>query len=122
MKSRFGAPCSPRENIEWLANNSITGATDPQPPSILDTIPASGVSFYAADDGLSFRLTSSEAIATERVKLLLNGIDASGDLAFSGDPTDLEATFSRLQPNQIYRTEIRTLNAAGARPQQDNYF
>ena len=102
------------ENIEWLSNNSVTGATDPQPPSILDTIPASGVSFYAADDGLSFRLTSSGAIATERVKLLLNGIDVSGDLAFSGDPTDLEATFSRLQPNQIYRTEIRTLNAVGA--------
>ena len=102
------------ENIEWLSNNSVAGATDPQPPSILDTVPASGVSFYAADDGLSFRLTSTGAIATERVKLLLNGIDVSGDLAFSGDPTDLEATFSRLQPNQIYRTEIRTLNAAGA--------
>ena len=102
------------ENIEWLSNNSVAGATDPQPPSILDTVPASGVSFYAADDGLSFRLTSSGAIATERVKLLLNGIDVSGDLAFSGDPTDLEATFSGLQPNQIYRTEIRTLNPAGA--------
>ena len=102
------------ENIEWLSNNSVAGATDPQPPSILDTVPASGVSFYAADDGLSFRLTSSGAIATERVKLLLNGIDVSGDLAFSGDPTDLEATFSGLQSNQIYRTEIRTLNPAGA--------
>jgi hypothetical protein len=86
----------------------------PQPVSINSVSPAAGSVFAAPSEGFSFTAASASTnIPTNDIQLILNGIDVSSLLTFSGVPSNWNVTFLCLQSNCIYSTIINVTNAAG---------
>ena len=86
----------------------------PQPVSIDIVSPVAGSVFVAPSNGFSFTASSGTTnILTNNIQLILNGIDVSSLLTFSGSPSNWNVTFPFLQPNCIYSAIINVTNAAG---------
>lgn len=86
----------------------------PQPASINNVSPVAGGVFVAPSNGFSFTASSGTTnILTNDIQLILNGIDVSALLTFSGSATNWNVTFPSLQPNCIYTAIINVTNAAG---------
>jgi beta-glucosidase len=87
---------------------------NPLPASIGNISPAAGGVFVDPSAGFSFTASSGTTnIGTNDVQLILNGIDVSGLLTFTGSPSNWNVTFPELQPNCIYSAIINVTNAAG---------
>ena len=88
----------------------------PQPVTIQGLSPsgATGSVFIPATNGFTFNVSSGTTnISTNEVQLILNGIDVSGLLTFSGTATNWNVTFPFLQTNCIYSAVINVTNASG---------
>ena len=86
----------------------------PQPVSIDIVSPVAGSVFVAPSNGFSFTASSGTTnILTNNIQLILNGIDVSSLLTFSGSPSNWNVMFPFLQPNCIYSAIINVTNAAG---------
>jgi beta-glucosidase len=86
----------------------------PQPASIGNITPASGGVFVDPSTGFSFNASSgTTTIPTNGVQLILNGIDVSQQLVFSGGATNWTVSFPLLQANAIYSYVIHVTNADG---------
>jgi hypothetical protein len=86
----------------------------PQPASINNVTPVAGSVFVDPSDGFSFTASSATTnIPANDIQLILNGIDVSSLLTFSGSPSNWNVTFPFLQPNCIYSAIINVTNAAG---------
>ncbi|HKI68556.1 MAG TPA: discoidin domain-containing protein, partial [Verrucomicrobiae bacterium] len=86
----------------------------PQEASISDISPTAGSIFVDPASNFSFTVSSATStIPTNGVQLILNGIDVSPDLVFSGSPTDWNVTFPDLQPNRFYSATIKLTDANG---------
>ena len=85
----------------------------PPPLSINNVSPVPGSVFVVPADGFHFSAWSAATnILTNDIQLILNGIDVSSLLTFSGSTSDWNVTFPFLQPNCIYSAIINVTNAA----------
>jgi len=85
----------------------------PLPAAIENLSPTAGV-FVEPSNNITFTLVSaSNAIPTNGVQLILNGIDVSSQLTFSGSASNWNVTFPELLPNGFYSASISFTNAAG---------
>lgn len=78
-------------------------------PQVINRVPASFKNFHPAASGISFNattLTTTNAIDTTAIKLVLNGVDVSAALQVSGPATNAAVTYAGLAPNTVYRASI----------------
>ncbi len=88
---------------------------DPVPlPAIGKISPFTGSSSVSIDGGITFKTFSDVDIATEDIRLSLNGRDVSSALSFSGDAKSWNVTYGEsLAVNQVYNVEITVTNENG---------
>jgi hypothetical protein len=74
------------------------------PPSVEDRVPEPHAAFHTAENGMSFRITTlpPNTVSPQGIRLILNGIDVSENLAADGGEQDLGVTFSGLSANVHY--------------------
>ncbi len=101
----FVAAQYPPSGVTSLATtHGLTGA-----PQVVNRLPVSYANFYSAAGGISFNattLTTTNAIDTSKIQLLLNGVDVSSSLNISGPATNAAVTFSGLASNCYYEASI----------------
>jgi hypothetical protein len=95
----------------------VDGTVHPVPglPQVINRIPDTLANFYPYTNGLTFTASTltTNAIATNAVKLYLNGADVSAGLALSGTSSNLDVAFSGLAPDTIYDARIVLSDASG---------
>ena len=114
--------------VTWTTSESTTKALgpdeiarladedrDPVPlPAIGKISPFSKSSSVPIDSGISFKTFSDSDIATEDIRLSLNGRDVSSALTFTGDPKTWNVAYNEpLIVNQVYSVEITVANENG---------
>jgi len=86
----------------------------PQPTVISSSSPASSGVFVDPAGGLTFTVSSTvTTIPTNGVQVIVNGIDVSSQLQFTGSPMNWNISFSGLLPNQFYSVTINVTDAGG---------
>jgi len=85
-----------------------------QVPSVNNISPVAGSVFVNPTNNFSFTVASSaNGIPTNGVQLILNGIDVSSELVFTGSPLAWNVTFPGLVANLIYSATINVTDADG---------
>jgi hypothetical protein len=87
-------------------------------PQVINRTPASYANFYNPAGGISFTattLTTTNAIVTSAIRLVLNGVDVTSSLAITGPTpsTNANVTFSGLSPNCLYKAQVELLDSYG---------
>jgi hypothetical protein len=104
-----------KELIARAVTFTMTGAVGPVPPRIEDVSPTNNTRFLAANEGISFRVTSTgEPIPAGNISLVLNGIDVTASLNVGGTELNRTVTFSHLEANVVYHAVITVSNVSGA--------
>jgi beta-glucosidase len=86
----------------------------PQPTVISGISPAASGVFVDPDGGLTFTVSSTvTTIPTNGVQVIVNGIDVSSLLMFTGSPTNWNVSVRGLLPNQFNSATINVTNASG---------
>jgi hypothetical protein len=80
-------------------------------PQVINRTPASWANFYSAAAGISFTattLTTTNALITSAIRLILNGVDVSSSLSITptSPATNATVTFSSLATNTVYDAAI----------------
>jgi hypothetical protein len=78
-----------------------------------DVVPAIGSHLYDASEGLHFTVESRNGIDPEGIRLFLNGVDRSADLAIGGTTENRTVSFTDLAVNQHYEAMIEVTDAEG---------
>jgi hypothetical protein len=103
-----------KELIARAVTFAMTGAVGPVPPRIEDVSPTNRTRFHPANQGISFRVTSTgDPIPVGNISLVLNGVDMSANLNIGGTDLNRTVTFSNLEANVVYNAVITTSNARG---------
>jgi len=89
-----------------LGVHSPDGIEDVAPVLITDLQPGLGASNVDAGDGISFKVSSSDAIPQENISVVLSGVDYSGDLQFDGNENSWNVSLKGLQENFIYSGKV----------------
>jgi len=104
-------------NAWALFDASIAWALGAPPaPKVKNLSPANGAVFVSPSSGISFNVTSTQAVTG--IRMVLNGFDETSNLSISGDPTNRSVTFSGLLSNRFYNAEITVSNALASRIQR----
>lgn len=90
-------------------------------PSIIGNVSPDGTKFFSgASTSFTFNVTSSSAGGaplptnpTNGIGVIVNGVNATGSLQFSGPSTDLAVTLPGLTSNTLYTISVSTTNSAG---------
>ena len=89
-------------------------------PSTIGNLSPDGTKFFATNTSLTFDVTSSSfggaplpTNPQSGVKVVVNGVDQSASLQFSGTPTALSVTLPGLTSNAFYNVGITVSNSAG---------
>jgi hypothetical protein len=90
-------------------------------PSIIGNVSPDGSKFFnGANTNFAFNITSSSAGGaalptnpTNGVGIVVNGVNKTGSLQFSGQPTNLSVTLPGLSSNTLYTISVSTTNSAG---------
>jgi beta-glucosidase len=85
----------------------------PQPATLSALSPAEGGVFVDPSTGFTFTAGSVTNIAISAVQVILNGIDVSGLLTFTGVSNNWNVSFPYLQTNCIYSYTVKFTDAAG---------
>lgn len=86
----------------------------PQAPAISGISPVSSSVFVDPTSNFTFMVSSVVTnIPTSGVQVILNGIDVSSQLSFSGSPMNWNVSFTGLLPNQFYSATINVTDANG---------
>ena len=102
--------------INDFANVTLQAAVLREGAPLLElTKPTSGAIFYAATNGIQFRVStfSPNTIPTNQIRLFLNDEDVSSMLAIIGTDIERSATYSDLLPNLFYRGQISVADNLG---------
>ncbi|MBI4657670.1 MAG: hypothetical protein HY735_02270 [Verrucomicrobia bacterium] len=77
-------------------------------PQVVDRTPASRSNFHDATKGIRFLATTltTNQVNSKAMRLLLNGVDVSSGLSFSGTPSNLNVSFNGLTPNTAYDARV----------------
>ena len=90
------------------------GASAVPPPDIVDLRPDYEASFVNPDGGVGFRATSEGSIPEENIRVILNGVDHSAQLAITGTERDRSVTLNGLAVDTFYEGRIHVTDAEGA--------
>ena len=86
----------------------MKGAVTPKaPPHVTNLAPSNKATQQPAAGGLSFHLTSAQPVADSGVIVLLNGVNVTSNLSFSGPVTYRTVAYNGLLANLLYNVEIR---------------
>lgn len=85
----------------------------PQGETIGAVNPSPGSVFVDPTNGFSFNVYSVTNIPTNQVQVILDGIDVSPLLTFSGSPMNWNVSFGGLLPNHFYSGTISVTDANG---------
>jgi beta-glucosidase len=86
----------------------------PQPTVISGISPASSSTFVNPASNLTFTVSSTVTnIPTTGVQVIVNGIDVSSQLQFTGSPMTWNVSFAGLLPNQFNSATINVTDASG---------
>jgi len=72
-----------------------------------------GTGFFQATNKLVFTVSSPSGINTANIQLLINGVNVSASLVFSGSPTAWTVTYAGLLPNTTYTATITVTDNSG---------
>src|SRR5207249_927057 len=97
--------------VEYAMNGTVTPKV---PPRVQNLAPANKATQQSAASGFSFHLISAQPISDSGVTVLLNGVNVTSSLLFSGPVTDRTVTYNGLTGNLLYNVEIRVANPLGA--------
>lgn len=88
-------------------------------PSIITPTP-NGLSFFTAASNFTFNVTSASTGGaplptnpTSGIGIVVNGVNQTANLQFSGFPTNLNATLQGLASNTIYTVTVNVTNSVG---------
>jgi hypothetical protein len=85
-----------------------------QPLTVTNISPAPGTNLTNSSSGLSFTILSPGiGVNTTNVRVIINGINQSASLTFSGSATALNVHYAGLQPNVNYTVQIQAVDNAG---------
>jgi hypothetical protein len=88
-------------------------SANPSLPVISNVHPDGSVLFQNTNQ-LTFTISSTTTtINTSNIHVSLNGVDVSGSLAFTGNSTSWNVSYTGLQPNQTYVTSINVTDNNG---------
>src|SRR5437899_4248109 len=85
-------------------------------PQVVNRTPRSFANFYSAASGLTFNattLTTTNAIATNAIRLYLNGVNVSAGLSITGPTTNALVSYSGLTSNAVYDARIELQDVIG---------
>lgn len=85
-------------------------------PQVVNRSPASYANFYAPAGGISFNattFTTTNAVDTNAIRLVLNGVNVSADLTITGWPTNAAVSYSGLASNVVYDARIELSDVLG---------
>jgi hypothetical protein len=89
-------------------------------PSVISGLSPNGSKFFNTNSSLTFSVTSASTGGaalptnpTSGISVILNGIDKSANLQFSGTPTNWNVTLPGLASNALYTVSISVSNSAG---------
>jgi hypothetical protein len=92
----------------WFDNAYLTAPIDP--PVIANLYP-DGTVLQQNTNKLSFNATSAAPINSSGISLVLNGVDVSGSLVFTGSgTTNVNVSYTGLQANMIYTAAITVVD------------
>jgi hypothetical protein len=103
----FYAAATPPATVSAPATpHGLAGA-----PQVINRTPASWANFYSAAGGISFTattLTTTNALITSAIRLILNGVDVSSSLSITptSPATNATVTFYGLATNTVYDASI----------------
>ena len=101
--------------------NQVSG---PVPPVISNLFPPLNMIFVNPADGISFNVSSPSGftINNSGIHLVVNGVDVSGSLAFSGSSSSKNAAYYGLQSNLTYTASITVTDAFNLTVSASIYF
>jgi len=84
-------------------------------PSLQLEAPKNQAPFYPAEAGIHFSVVTSDAntLASTNILLKLNGNDVTPALQITGNPTNWQAAFTGLLPNQVYSAQATLVDSRG---------
>src|SRR5260370_1483513 len=95
--------------------NQVAGPS----PSIITPTP-NGLSFFTGATNFSFNVASASTggaplptNATSSIGIVVNGVNQTGSLQFSGQSTNLNATLQGLASNSVYTVKVSVTNSVG---------
>lgn len=100
--------------------NQTSGAI---PPAIGSVFPLNMI-FVNPNDGLSFTASSPDGatIATNNISVILNGVNISSSLAFSGSSSNKSVSYHGLQSNTVYTASISVTDSSNLTSIASSYF
>ncbi len=81
----------------------------PGAPQVINRVPTSLKNFHPAAAGITFNATTlsvTNAITTNAIQLILNGVDVSAGLQIAGPATNASVAYKGLVTNTFYRASI----------------
>jgi hypothetical protein len=114
-------------NIHSLDNIAVTQVSqDLWPVRVTQVLPYPAHTFYPAESNLMFTAVThgpTNTLPASGTTLLLNGVDVSAGLSFSGTDADTNRTitYSSLKNDMIYNASLIVKDQAG-RPTTNNFF
>lgn len=114
----FGTTLEPAQIAALAAGASPASLVVPpeqQPPRFSGLIPADGTAFHPAAGGTGFTVTTVEpnSIATQDIRLFVNGINESANLSISGTATNRVVTYTgTLQAGRFYSLRAEATDSA----------
>jgi len=88
----------------------------PGAPQVVNRSPASFQNFHPAASGITFQattLTTTNGVKADAIKLYLNCVNVSADLAISGEATNLSVAYAGLAANTVYQARIELEDTLG---------
>ena len=89
----------------YLDDVDLEQLSGPLPPVISSIYPQSMI-MVPPSSNFTFNVSSATGTSSNAIRLLLNGIDVSSGLTFSGSPSSLNVTYGGLQSNMAYNASI----------------
>ncbi|HVR37392.1 MAG TPA: Ig-like domain-containing protein [Methylomirabilota bacterium] len=102
------------EMVARAVQFTMQGSLGPQPPRIIDLLPAPRTIHHPAANGITFTVTNTEAIPPEGISMVVNGTDVSSALTITGDELARNVSYDGLDENVIYTAQITVANTLGS--------
>lgn len=87
-------------------------------PQVVNRSPASFANFHPAASGIAFNattLSTTNAVNTNAIRLVLNGVDVSSALVVAGSGTNASVSYHGLAPDVVYDARIELQDNLGRR-------
>ena len=108
-----GTPTPVVNRIGWDDFGFITGASAVTPAPQIVNLNVAAFSIHKATNGILFNALTYESGNATNISLVVNSVDVSSQLVFSGDSTNYSVAYNGLVAGQEYTAIITVTNSAG---------